>query len=226
MQATQMVHRLGNAELLEQYRKAGFAGRVGWGERPALLVIDMAGAWTRTDEELGSDLGCVTQSINSLLAVARRREDVPVIFTTMAYDASQSDLPAVTRLKTPHSRNMIRGSDRVRLIADLDRRDDEALIEKPRASAFFNTNLLSILVSKKIDTVVVTGCSTSGCIRSTCESALDYGFHAIVPEEAVGDRCASAHVANLFDINARYADVVPLAEVLAHLGRDMRDEAA
>ncbi|TIM61142.1 MAG: cysteine hydrolase, partial [Mesorhizobium sp.] len=70
---------------------------------------------------------------------------------------------------------LIRGSDRVRLIADLERRDDEALIEKPRASAFFNTNLLSILVSKKIDTVVVTGCSTSGCIRSTCESALDYG---------------------------------------------------
>ena len=68
MQTTQMVHRLGNAELLEQYRKAGFAGRVGWGERPALLVIDMAGAWTRTDEELGSDLGRVTQSIKDLLA--------------------------------------------------------------------------------------------------------------------------------------------------------------
>ncbi|MFD0662802.1 isochorismatase family protein [Thermocatellispora tengchongensis] len=168
---------------------------------------------------IGSDLGAVLGNIRRLLDVVRQRDDVPVVFTTMAYDASYSDLPVVTRLKTPHSERMIRGSERVRLVPELERRPHEALIEKPRASAFFNTNLLGILIAQGIDTVVVTGCSTSGCIRSTCESALDYGFRAIVPAEAVGDRSASAHEAGLFDINARYADVLPIEEVIAHLRR-------
>ena len=213
----EQVHELHNETLMAQYRAAGFAGRVGWGDRVALLVIDMAGAWTRTGEQLGSDLSGPLDAITRLLAVARGRGDVPVYFTTMAYDASGSDLNLPTRLKTPHSLPMVRGSDRVRLLPELDRRPAEPLIEKPRASAFFATNLLSLLVSERVDTVLVTGCSTSGCIRATCESAMDYGFRAIVPAEAVGDRSRSAHLANLFDIDARYADVVPLTEALAPL---------
>ncbi|WP_433444412.1 isochorismatase family protein [Nonomuraea sp. CA-141351] len=218
MTAAPQPHRMDNRELLDQYLAAGFAGRVGWGERPALLVIDMAGAWTRPEEMIGSDLGGVLENIGLLLDVVRKTDDIPVVFTTMAYDATFSDLPLVTRLKTPHSEQMIRGSDRVQLVPQLRRLPHEAFIEKPRASAFFNTNLLSILVAQRVDTVIVVGCSTSGCIRSTCESALDYGFRAIVPAEAVGDRSASAHEANLFDINARYADVLPIQEVIGHLG--------
>ena len=210
-------HSLENAELLEQYQEAGFAGSVGWGERVAVLVIDMAGAWTRPDLRIGSDLREVTESIQEVLRAARARDDVPVIFTTMAYDATYSDVSEVTLLKTPHSREMIRGSERTRLIPEMGRLPHEALIEKPRASAFFNTNLLSVLIGERIDTVVIVGCSTSGCIRSTCESALDYGFRAIVPREAVGDRSWSAHEGALFDINARFADVVPLAEVVERL---------
>ncbi|GIH65018.1 isochorismatase family protein [Microbispora siamensis] len=220
------THGLGNRDLLDQYLAAGFAGRVGWGERVAVLVIDMAGAWTRPDEMIGANLDGVLDNIRRLLEVVRERDDIPVVFTTMAYDETYSDLPLVTRLKTPHSERMIRGSERVRLVPELDRRPHEALIEKPRASAFFNTNLLSILVAQRIDTVIVVGCSTSGCIRSTCESALDYGFRAIVPAEAVGDRSASAHEANLFDINARYADVLPIDEVIDHLGRRPRTGTA
>ena len=210
------VHSLDNPALREQYRAAGFAGRVGWGRRPALLVIDMAVAWTRPGERIGSDLSGVLASIRQLLAVVRDGTDVPVLFTTMAYDPA-SDLTEVTRLKTPHSEHMVRGSERVRLLPELDRRPTEALVEKPRASAFRNTNLLSLLVARQVDTVVVTGCSTSGCIRSTCESALDLGFRAVVPAEAVGDRSRSAHEAALFDIDARFADVVPLAEAVDHL---------
>lgn len=212
------VHSLDNQALREQYRAAGFAGRVGWGERPALLVIDMAGAWTRPGEQIGSDLGGPLAAIQQLLAVVRVGGTVPVFFTTMAYDPAGSDLTEVTRLKTPHSEAMVRGSERVRLLPELDRRPQEALVEKPRASAFRSTNLLSLLVAKGVDTVVVVGCSTSGCIRSTCESALDLGFRAIVPREAVGDRSATAHEAALFDIDARFADVVPLTEALERLG--------
>ncbi|SDT18227.1 isochorismatase family protein [Microlunatus soli] len=209
------THSLDNRELVDFYRQAGFGGRVGWGSRPAVLVIDMAGNWTEPEAMIGSDLGGVTQQISRVLTSARDNS-VPVLFTTMAYDAAMSDVSRVSRLKTPHAEKMIRGEQATQVIAELERRADEPLIEKPRASAFLNTNLISILVDRGIDTVVIVGCSTSGCIRATSESALDLGFHAIVPAEAVGDRSPSAHTANLFDIDQRYADVVPVEDVIQH----------
>lgn len=214
-QNQETVHTLSNKALVEQYRRAGFGGRVGWGSKAAVLVIDMAGTWTEPDVMIGSDLGNVTTTIKNILDVARET-NVPVIFTTMAYDPSFSDVTKVSRLKTPHAEQMIRGEQSADIVPELERRANEALIEKPRASAFRNTNLVSILVDQGIDTVVVVGCSTSGCIRSTCESAVDLGFHAIVPAEAVGDRSSSAHTSNLFDIDQRYADVVTTDEVLEH----------
>jgi maleamate amidohydrolase len=210
-------HSLSNPELREQYLAAGFAGRVGWGQRPALLVIDMAGAWTTPSEQIGSDLSQVVAQIKRVLDVARERTAVPIFFTTMAYDAGLKEIGNVVRRKTPHTEFMIRGSDRVQLIPDLQRRVDEPLIEKPRASAFFSTNLLSMLISEGVDTTVIVGCSTSGCIRATAESAFNHNFHVIVPKEAVGDRSWSAHEAALFDIDARLGDVMPVDEVLAHL---------
>jgi maleamate amidohydrolase len=210
-----MDHSLSNPALRRQYEAAGFGGRVGWGARPALLVIDMAAAWTTQGERLGSDLSGVMKSILELLPIARRQA-IPIYFTTMAY-GSASEAGAVVCRKLPHTGEMLRGSARVQLAPELDRRPNEPLIEKPRASAFFGTNLLAMLIDTRVDTVIVTGCSTSGCIRGTCESAHDYNLHVIVPAEAVGDRSASAHQANLFDIDARYADVVPLQEVLDHL---------
>jgi nicotinamidase-related amidase len=208
-------HGLSNLALRRQYEAAGFGGRVGWGARPALLVIDMAGAWTNPGERLGSDLSGVMRSILTLLPIARR-QGVPIFFTTMAYGSSVEAGEVVCR-KLPHTVEMLRGSARVQLAPELDRQPHEPLIEKPRASAFFGTNLLSLLIDARADTLVVTGCSTSGCIRGTCESAHNYNFHTIVPAEAVGDRSASAHQANLFDIDMRYADVVPLQEVQDHL---------
>lgn len=211
-----MKHSLSNDELREQYLAAGFGGRVGFGERPALLVIDMAYAWTRPSEMLGAEFGGVLGEVVDLLALCRSR-DVPVFFTTMAYDADMAEVPEVMLRKTPHAREMVRGSERTQLVPDLERRSTEPLIEKPRASAFFATNLLSMLIGHRVDTTIVVGGSTSGCIRATCESAFDLGFHAIVPAEAVGDRSASAHEGALFDIDARLADVVRVADVKAYI---------
>jgi nicotinamidase-related amidase len=185
-----------------------------------VLVIDMAGTWTEPDAMIGSDLGMVTKEIRRVLDAAREA-GAPVLFTTMAFDPAHSDASRVSRLKTPHLDKMVRGEESSFVVPELDRRADEPLIEKPRASAFRNTNLISLLVDQGVDTVVVVGCSTSGCIRATCESALDLGFHAIVPAEAVGDRSASAHTANLFDIDQRYADVMPIEDVLQHFA-DLR----
>lgn len=208
-------HSLSNRALREQYRFAGFGGRVGWGERPAVLVIDMARAWVDPSEQLGSDLDAVAKEISRVLGIARAIP-LPVFFTTMAYDP-ESEIGEVLKRKTPHCMTMIRGSANVELIGELERRPGEALIEKPHASAFFGTNLLSILVGQGIDTVVVVGCSTSGCIRSTCESAFNCGMRAIVPRQAVGDRSPSGHEAALFDIDNRFADVCEMGDVLAHL---------
>jgi maleamate amidohydrolase len=208
-------HTFNNERLRQQYDSAGFAGRVGWGDRPALLVIDMARAWVDPTQQLGSDLSGVLRSIVRLLAVAREVE-LPIYFTTMAYD-SPSEIGSVVMRKLVHLDQMRRGSDLVALAPELERRPSEPLIEKPRASAFFGTHLLDMLISERIDTLIVTGCSTSGCIRGTCESGFNYNYHVIVPREAVGDRSASAHAANLFDIDARYGDVVSLDETLQHL---------
>lgn len=209
-------HNLANSHLRAQYERAGFAGRVGWGTKPAILVIDIAKAWTDAAQQIGSDLSNVTREITLLLEVARRKH-VEVFFTTMAYDAELREIGAVHLLKTPHLGRMIRGSAVVELEPALGRLPSEPLIEKPRASAFHGTNLLSMLIAGRIDTTVVVGCSTSGCIRATCEDAFDHGFHVIVPAEAVGDRSKSAHESNLFDIDARYGDVVSIDNVLHHL---------
>jgi maleamate amidohydrolase len=211
------THRLGDEQLRRQYEAAGFGGRVGWGERPALLVIDMAGAWTDPSEQLGSDLSHVLEAILRVLEAARGA-GVAVFFTTMAY-RSPAEIGSVVARKLTNLTALLAGSERVELAAALARRPDEPLIVKPRASAFFGTGLLSMLIAGRVDTVVVTGCSTSGCIRATCEAAFDLNLHVVVPAEAVGDRSPSAHAANLFDIDARYADVMPLEAVLAHLRR-------
>ena len=165
---------------------------------------------------LGSDLSAVMGNIVRILEVARRK-GIPIYFTTMAYDAAMREPGSVALLKTPHVTKMVRGSERVQLRPELRRRDDEPLIHKPRASAFAGTNLFAMLNSDRIDTTIIVGCSTSGCVRATAESAFDGNYRVIVPAEAVGDRSDSAHEASMFDIDARMGDVQPVSDVLAHL---------
>lgn len=211
-----VVHSLDNEELQNYYQERGWCGRVGFGRRPALLVVDLAKAWTESQYRVGSDLGTVLDSVLRLLAAARERS-VPIFFTTMAYEPNMSDAGAVFNAKLKHLNEFVRGSDAVELHPALERQPEEVLIVKQRPSAFFGTTLLSQLVARKVDTLIITGCSTSGCIRATAESSINENLHTIVPKEAVGDRSPSAHAANLFDINARYADVLPLREVVSYL---------
>jgi maleamate amidohydrolase len=210
------LHSLTNMNLRQQYQLAGFGGRVGWGREPALIVVDMANAWVDAEERLGANLSTVLSNVVQLLRVWRQKA-MPIFFTRMAYDSALGELTEVALLKTPHMADLTRGSHRVELASELNRRDSEPLIEKPRASAFYATSLNGMLTSRHIDTLVVTGCTTSGCIRSTCESAFNEGYRVIVPAEAVGDRSWTAHEAALFDIDARYGDVVTMSDVLAHV---------
>lgn len=199
------------------YRARGFGNKVGYGERPALLVIDMARAFCDPSYNVGCDQTPAVEAIARLLAAARVG-DIPVYYTTVAYRPDGQDGGVFVR-KIP-SLLELRLDDPA--ATEIDPRiapaEGEVVVEKKYPSAFFGTSLASMLVARGIDTLVLSGCSTSGCIRATAIDAISHGYRVIVPEEAVSDRAPGPHYANLFDIDAKYGDVVPLAEVLEHLG--------
>jgi maleamate amidohydrolase len=206
----------GNEALHTWYRERNFGGRVGFGSSPALLVIDVAQVWLDPhDKELGSFQEPMFEAILKIVD-AVRTAGVPVFFTSMGYHENQHDASHTITAKWPATA-MIVDTPGTSLDRRLERHDDEPLILKRRQSAFVDTPLASYLIGQRIDTTIVVGMSTSGCIRSTCESAFNYDFHVIVPEECVGDRCAPAHAANLFDIDNLFGDVMKLDDVLAYL---------
>jgi maleamate amidohydrolase len=204
-------------ETFDFYVRKGFAARVGFGVRPALLVIDIIRAFTDLRSPLASDLDGPVAAIRRLLAVARER-DVPIIFSTVAYDAELQEAGIWIR-KIPSNSWLVEGSEWVELDARLERRPREMLLVKKYASCFFGTDLAARLVSRHVDTLLITGCTTSGCVRASAVDACSLGLHTIVVQEAVGDRAELPHIANLFDIDAKYGDVVELDEVLGYLAR-------
>jgi maleamate amidohydrolase len=205
------------AALREEFRSRGLGGRVGFGARPAVLVVDLVRGFTDPRSPLAGDLEPQIEATNTLLGVARRG-DVPVLFSTVAYDAGLQDAGVWIR-KVPSNHLLVEGSEWVEVDERLGRRDSEGVLVKKYASCFFGTDLASRLMSRRIDTLLVTGCTTSGCVRATVVDACSYGFHTIVVEEAVGDRAELPHQASLFDMDAKYGDVVRLDDATAYLER-------
>ena len=201
--------------VLAQYAAKGLAGEMGFGRRPALLVVDLILGFTRVSSPLGSDLDAVVGATRRLLDSARTME-LPIFFTTTAYSDNLRDAGLFVR-KVPSLAVLVRGSEEVELDPRLDRRPQETLIEKQYASAFFGTALASELKELSVDTLIVSGATTSGCIRATVVDALQHGFRPIVPMECVGDRSPEAHRANLLDIQGKYGDVISLADVLTRV---------
>jgi maleamate amidohydrolase len=202
-------------ETAKFYRERGFAGRVGFGKSPALIVVDFIVGFTDRTSPLAGDLEvCLDHTIH-ILASARAQR-IPVFFTTVEYDPSLKDAGLFPR-KAAGLKWLIRGSRWVGLDPRLGQQEGEILIRKKYASAFFGTELASTLAALGVDTLIITGCTTSGCIRATAVDALQHGLRAIVPREAVGDRAQGPHEANLFDIDSKYGDVVSAAEVMQYL---------
>lgn len=197
------------------YRRKGLAGRLGFGRRPAILVVDLILGFTRQGSPLGSDLDAPVSATRRLLDAARS-QDLPILFTTTVYEEGLRDAGLFPR-KVPSLSVLRRGTEEVEIDSRLSRRADETLIEKKYASAFFGTALASELTALGVDTLIVCGATTSGCIRATVVDALQHGFLPIVPLECVGDRSAEAHRANLIDIEGKYGDVIDLSQVLDHL---------
>jgi maleamate amidohydrolase len=202
-------------ETREIYERARLGQSVTLGARPAVLVVDFSRGFTDPESTMGSELTREVEATNRLLAAARERE-IPVIFTTIGFEPNLKD-GSLWLEKAPGLGELIIGSKWVEIDPRLERRDEETVILKKGASAFFGTNLPSILVSQGVDTIVMCGATTSGCIRATAVDLLQYGYPTLVPRECVGDRAQAPHEANLVDIQAKYADVVSIEDALAYI---------
>jgi maleamate amidohydrolase len=194
----------------------GFHGRAGFGDRPALLVVDMNVAFTDPRSPLACDLDRVVSAVARLLEEARRAQ-IPVVYTTVAYDEAGKQAAAAFIDKVPALVTLEAGTGWVEIDPRIAPYPGEPVVTKLFASAFFGTTLASLLVTAGCDSVIVTGASTSGCVRATVVDALQHGYRPLVPREAVGDRDPRAHDASLYDVDAKYGDVVSLAETVDHL---------
>jgi nicotinamidase-related amidase len=202
------------------YRARGFMRRIGYGEHPALVNIDLANAWTRPGNAFSCDgMDVIIPGVQRLLAAARASA-IPVVFTTTAYAVTEgpnTDMGLWHR-KIPVEVLKL-GTDAVAIDERIAPEPNEHVIVKKRASAFHGTYLSGFLRAAGVDTVIVTGVTMAGCVRHTVEDAIAEGFRPIVVRECVGDRVAGVVEWNLFDIEAKFGDVEPLEAVLAYLER-------
>ncbi|MEV6162051.1 isochorismatase family protein [Streptomyces sp. NPDC052052] len=203
--------------LAGDYAAAGFGRRVGWGERPAVLLVDAVRAYADPGSRLWLETAGAALAAMAALASAARAAGVPVVFTAVHYDGD----PAAD---APHFHRKVPGLDAFRAdspyadFTDVCRPEKgDLLVRKHYPSAFFGTGLDRELSELGVDTVVVGGFSTSGCVRASTLDALQYGFRPQVVREAAADRDAEPHEANLFDLDSKYADVIALDDALARL---------
>jgi maleamate amidohydrolase len=202
-------------DLLADYAGAGFGRRREPGRRPALIMVDLVRAYF----EPGADLylgptGCL-QSAATVLAAARQA-GVPVVHTQVRYAAGGADGGVFYR-KVGALRHFAGTGPLGEIMPQVAPRDGEVVLVKQYASAFFGTSLASTLTASGVDTVLIAGVSTSGCIRATAVDAVQHGFVPLVVRDAVGDRDPRPHEANLFDLQSKYAEVVSEKAALAYL---------
>lgn len=207
---------MSDEDLLENYRRA-YNTKVGFGERPALIMIDFCQGYFAPDCDLYSG---VEDALASALRVreAARAAKIPVILTGVSYHPSTIDGGRFFEKAAP-LRYFIEGNPMGAFAEGLTPEEDELVITKQYPSAFFGTSLASTLTAMGIDSVLLTGLTTSGCVRASCVDAMSHGFRTAVVADACGDRHDAPHEANLFDMNAKYADVVSEQETIDFLQR-------
>jgi maleamate amidohydrolase len=199
----------------EVYDKAQLGQSLTLGSRPGVLVIDFSCGFTDSATLLGSDLDAEVEATKRLLD-ATRAKGLPTVFTTIGFDSSLAD-GGLWLKKVPSLGELQIGGPWVEIDPRLDRQPNEPVVVKKGASGFFGTNLAAILISMRVDSVILCGATTSGCIRATAIDLAQHGFPAVLPRECVGDRAQAPHENNLFDIHAKYADVMALDEVLEYV---------
>lgn len=203
--------------LNDNYARAKYHSAQQWGQRPALVLIDFAQAYFDPDYPLYGGEGCQIALNNAArLAPAAREAGIPVIFTEVKYTPGGADGGAFYS-KVPALSCFDAGTDSQRLADGLSMEADDILISKQYPSAFFGTSLDATLRWLQVDTLLLTGVTTSGCVRASCIDSISYGFVTLVVSDAVGDRAQEPHDANLYDMSAKYADLLTTDEAISYL---------
>jgi maleamate amidohydrolase len=215
---------MASSEVEKFFEERGFGLTIGYGELPALIVIDLIQGFTNPELPLGADLSDEI-SATSRIIKASREVGIPVYYTTISYEHRDMRDAGIWAKKMSGLMTLRAGTPETEVDPTLGRLPEEPLITKKYASSFFGTDLLSRLNSQRIDTLLITGCTTSGCVRATAVDAIQNGFRPMVVKEAVADRARSAHEQSLFDLNAKYADVVSAESVVDYLSSLMKVES-
>ncbi len=205
-------------ESLDQnYARAGYHARQVWGKRPALILIDFAQAYFDPASPLYGGDGCTSARDHAIDLLAKARATgIPVIWTEVRYIKGGADGGIFFR-KAPPLKVLEHGNPLGDLTPGMERRPDEVMVVKQYPSAFFGTSLAATLTAMGVDTVLLSGLTTSGCVRATCVDAMSHGFITLVVSDACGDRADGPHQSNLFDMSAKYADLVTTNDAANYL---------
>jgi nicotinamidase-related amidase len=209
---------------MAEHEASPFAGHLMPGARPALVLVDMVRAYFEPGAPFFLDSPDTLASASRVLSAARR-SGIPVIHTRVSYTRGGADGGNFVK-KVPQLACFAEGEPLGEIMPDVAPLATEPVISKQYASAFFGTSLSSTLAAQGVDTVLIAGVSTSGCVRATAVDALQYGFIPVVVRDAVGDRGSGPHESNLSDIQAKYGEVLTEAEALAYLARREGGESA
>ncbi len=202
---------------MDIYKKQNMGNRIGFGEKPALLIIDLQNAFTDENFFGGHNINVAIDNTTHLLQACRQAQ-IPIAHVRFATSNDGSDI-GTFGLKVPRLKDLVDGTSAADIVDSLNPKSDEFVSIKHHASAFFGTTLQSWLTFKSIDTLLITGCATSGCVRASTIDASAYGYRPMLVAECVGDRAQGPHEANLFDMQQKYADLVSLQEVTAYLSK-------
>ncbi len=199
------------------YARQGFGQTIGLGERPALILVDFVAGFADPALFGGGNIPAAIAATRPVLD-ACRRHGLPVVFTRIVYAADGSDV-GIWCQKAPRLSELTEAAPASRVVPQLAPRPGERIVRKTQASAFFATDLAGWLLLRGVDTLVVTGCTTSGCVRATVVDAMSWNFRPVVLTDCVGDRALGPHEANLFDLGQKYADLMTAAGFLAWLAQ-------
>lgn len=200
---------------LDVYKRQNMGNQSGWGRAPALLIVDFVNGFNDPDKFGGGNIPEAIANTKTLLAACRAR-GLPVAYTRVVYADDGSD-KGVFCLKAPPLAGLTEDNPDSHVVPDLAPQPGEYIVRKQQPSAFFGTSLHSWLTMQGVDTIIHTGCTTSGCVRASVIDGLSYNYRNIVAIDGVGDRAIGPHDANLFDMGQKYADLLTCEEIIAAL---------
>jgi maleamate amidohydrolase len=196
----------------EIYERQGYGHKSGFGNKPAVIVVDFVNGFADPNQFGGGNIAEAIDNTAKLLSAARKAK-VPIAYSRVVYADDGSDR-SVFCLKAPNLAKLSEDAPGSQIVDALSPEPGDYIVRKIQPSAFFGTNLSAWLIGKGIDTVIVTGCTTSGCVRASVIDSMSYNFKTIVATDCVGDRAMAPHQANLFDMEEKYADLMTHEEII------------